>query len=317
VAQGASKQSSLNIVNQGNDDLEIDSFIFRGHPDLELVVGTSVYPVSTESASTGIVFEEPLVVGVGQTSSMTIRYTANDANEARGELVLFSNDPSASTGTIVPIQANVGGPCITVNPSKVSFGGKLVGRASRVEVEITSCGDTALELTEIALMPDGSPEYTLSLEGMPNAPANLGQLTPADTPIVLQPNQKAKFAVVYFPEDISPLDGTGQPIKDLAVARIRSNSFRAEILTEIDGFGGREGMPDRGHRGARGRRGHPADQPPSHWLTELCGGGLDPELPVGGRPAQRFALGVPSFGHHCQPDLRSQRGWHLHLPPST
>ncbi|HRE87883.1 MAG TPA: choice-of-anchor D domain-containing protein, partial [Myxococcota bacterium] len=237
VSQGESKQNNLNIVNQGNDDLEIDSFIFRGHPDLELVVGSDIYEVTAESASSGIVFDEPLVIGVGQTSTMAIRYTANDANEARGELVLFSNDPSASTGTVVPIQANVGGPCITVNPSKVAFGGKLVGKAARVEVEITSCGDTALELTEIALMPDGSPEYTLSLEGMPNAPANLGQLGPGDTPIVLQPNAKAKFAVIYFPEDISPLDGTGQPIIDMANIRIRSNSFRAEVLTEVTGFG--------------------------------------------------------------------------------
>lgn len=237
VSQGESKQNNLNIVNQGNDDLEIDSFIFRGHPDLELVVGSTIYEVSAESASSGIVFDEPLVVGVGQTTSMAIRYTANDANEARGELVLFSNDPSASTGTVVPIQANVGGPCITVNPSKVAFGGKLVGKAARVEVEITSCGDTALELTEIMLMPDGSPEYTLSLEGMPNAPVNPGQLGPSDTPIVLQPNAKAKFAVIYFPEDISPLDGTGQPIIDPGTIRIRSNSFRSEVLTEVTGFG--------------------------------------------------------------------------------
>ncbi len=237
VSEGQDKQSTLNVVNQGNDLLEIDSFIFRGHPDLELIIGSERYKVTAESASTGIVFDEPLQVAVGATSNMTILYTANDSTEARGELILFSNDPSAVSGTVVPIQANVGGPCITVNPTKVNFGGKLVGKTARVDVEITSCGDVALELREIALLPDGSPEYSLSLAEMPNAPANPAQLTAADTPIVLQPNQKATFSVVYFPEDISPLDGTGQPITDEAVVRIRSNSFRAEVLTEISGFG--------------------------------------------------------------------------------
>jgi hypothetical protein len=154
-------------------------------------------------------------------------------------VVFFSNDPGATSGTLVPIQANVGGPCVSVNPRRVAFGGKLVGKTARVDVEVTSCGDQPLEITEIGLLPDGtSPEYTLDLSALPGTRASNGQLGPGDVPVTLQPNQKATITVEYFPEDISPIDPvSNQPTYDLGSLRIRSNSFQAENVTEITGFG--------------------------------------------------------------------------------
>jgi hypothetical protein len=236
VPNGATEQGTLNILNQGNDTLLVNSFILRGHPNFELLIGASQYKVTDESASAGIVLEEPLEIEAGTTTSMAIRYTASDATEARGELVLFSNDPAATAGTTVPIQANVGGPCISVNPRKVTFGGKLVGKTATVDVQVTSCGDQPLELSEIAFLPDSSPEFSLSLANVPGAPAE-GPLTQGSAPVTLAPNQTATFQVEYFPEDISPLDAVGQPVYDLGTIRIRSNSFQAELLTEVSAFG--------------------------------------------------------------------------------
>jgi hypothetical protein len=236
VPNGETEQGTLNILNQGNDTLIISSFIFRGHPNFELLIGASQFKVTDESASTGIVLEQPIEVEAGTTASVAVRYTAADATEARGELVIFSNDPAAVAGLTVPIQANVGGPCITVNPRKVTFGGKLVGKTATVDVQITSCGDQALEISEIAFLPDSSPEFSLSLADIPGAPAE-GPLTQGAAPVTLAPNQSATFQVEYFPEDISQLDALGQPIYDLGTIRIRSNSFQAELLTEVSAFG--------------------------------------------------------------------------------
>lgn len=237
VQQGKTGLQSINILNPGADTLVIDSFTLSGHPNFELIIGSVQYKVTAESASSGIVLDSPLEVEPGITVPVSVRYTADDGAEARGQVVFFSNDPLAAAGTPVLLQANVGGPCISVNPRKVAFGGKLIGKLSEVQVEITSCGDQNLEITEIGLTPDSSPLYSLSLAALPGVTGTPTQLGPADAPVVLQPNQKAVLTVQYFPEQVSPVDGNNQPILDIGTLRIRSNSFQPELLTELSGFG--------------------------------------------------------------------------------
>ncbi len=237
VQQGRTGLQSINILNPGADTLVIDSFTLSGHPNFELVIGSQQYPVTAESASSGVVLEQPLTVEPGITVPVSVRYTAEDGSEARGQVVFFSNDPLAASGTPVVLQANVGGPCISVNPRKVSFGGKKIGNLAKIDVEVTSCGDQNLEITEIGLTPDSSSLYALSLAALPGVTGAPSAIGPADAPVVLQPNQKATITVQYVPEVESPLDGNGQPIYDTGVLRIRSNSFQPELLTEITGFG--------------------------------------------------------------------------------
>lgn len=237
VPQGDSEQRSINILNPGSSTLLVNSFTLSGHPNFELVIGAKTYKVTAESASAGIVLEQPLAVESGITVPVTVRYTATDRSEARGQVVFFSNDPNAAGGTVVSLQANVGGPCITVNPRKVAFGGKLVGKLAKIDVEITSCGDQPLTMTEIGLTPDSSARYSLALETLPGVGTGSSSVGPADAPVVLQPNQKATLTVQFFPEEVSPVDGNNQPIYDLGTLRIRSNSFEPELLVELTGFG--------------------------------------------------------------------------------
>ncbi len=237
VQQGTSSLESVNILNTGTGTLLIDRFTLSGHPNFQLIIGSTQYSVTAESASSGIALTQAFAVEPGTIVPVSVRYSADDASEARGQVVFFSNDAAAAAGTPLALLANVGGPCISVEPRKVAFGGKLIGTMAEVDVRVTSCGDQALEITEIGLTPDSSSHFSLSLAALPGvtgAPAALGA---GDAPVVLEPNQEAVITVRYFPEEVSPVDGNNQPVYDIGSLRIRSNSFQAELLTEVSAFG--------------------------------------------------------------------------------
>lgn len=238
VAQGTTEQKTINLLNPGNDVLLIDGFTLSGHPNFELVIGATHYKVSPDT-NQGITLDEPISVIPGSAQGVTVLYTASGPEEATGNIVFSSNDPQQPSGTRVELQANVGGPCISVTPKKVDFGGKLIGKVARIELTITSCGDKPLSLSELALLPDASDEYTLALESLPGLGGGgpVGALGPADPPIVLNPNQTAKFSIEYLPVDLSPVDAGGAPVRDTATIRIKSNSFVSETTIDVSGFG--------------------------------------------------------------------------------
>ncbi len=236
VPSGVNKQATLNLLNQGGDTLIISSLVLRGHPKFEVLIGSTPYGVSETSTSSGIVLEEPLRIEALATAQIGVRYSATDASEARAELILFSNDPARESGLVVPIQANVGGPCIVVHPNRIDFGGKLVGREATMAVEITSCGKAPLDISEIRFSDNASKEFSLSLANIPGAPED-GPLSQSSAPVRLEPGEKALVEVRYFPEDLSPQAEDGAPVRDLADLHIRSNAFDANLATPVSGFG--------------------------------------------------------------------------------
>ncbi len=239
VGQGDREQKTIQILNQGNEVLRVDRFELTGHPAFSIAVGASTWPASGDTASVGITLDDPIEVDPGTAGQLAAIFEPTDPSPAEGTLVLFSNDPNAARGTVIPLQGNVGGPCIVASPKKVDFGGKLVGKPATVEVQITSCGDQPLRITEIALRDGSSDDYTLALETLPgvNSADPVGSLGPADAPVVLQPNQTGTFRVVFIPDEVNPLDGDGRPIPDLGEIMIRSNAFIAELAVEVTGFG--------------------------------------------------------------------------------
>jgi len=237
VPQSESKLESINILNPGADTLIIDKFGLSGHPNFELVIGSTRYPVTAESAADGTVLPEPIEVEPGMSVPVSVRYTATDASQARGTVVFYSNDPSAPNGTAVTLQANVGGPCITVNPRKVAFGGKLIGKLASIDVVVTSCGTQPLELREIGLVAGGSDRFSLSLAALPGVSPTATALGPSDAPVAVAPSQSVTLTVQYFPDAESPLGADGEPVYDLAQMRIKSNSFQPELFVEISALG--------------------------------------------------------------------------------
>ncbi len=233
VPLGQDGQEPINILNPGAAPLIVSGYRLTGHPNFELVIGAERFAPS----ATTVTFPTPIEVAPGTTRSISVLYTARDDSEAKGALVLMSNDPTARDGTEVPVQANVGGPCITVNPKKVQFGGKLIGRTAVIEVEVESCGDADLELREIGLTDDSSEEFGLELETLPGIVGTPSTIGPADAPVILQPGQTGKLRVTYFPADLSGRDGAGNWDFDLGTLRIRTNMFVPEVLVDVSGIG--------------------------------------------------------------------------------
>ena len=238
VPQGDVEQQGVAILNQGTDPLVVDSFILSGHPRFSFAIGADKWPVSPESAAAGITLDEPLVIEAGKSANVAVVFEPTGAEPAEGTLILFSNDPSATSGKVIPLQANVGGPCITVNPRRVHFGGKLVGKQATVDVEIQSCGDKALEISALRLTDDSSSDFGLSLNTLPGVGAEpTSVLGPADAAVVLEPNERATFQVTFLPDEINVLDAGGVPLPDVGLIKIISNAFIAELDVEVEGFG--------------------------------------------------------------------------------
>ncbi|MCB9736360.1 MAG: choice-of-anchor D domain-containing protein [Deltaproteobacteria bacterium] len=237
VAQDVQVSKPLTLLNSGGDTLVIDSFVLRGHQAFSFAIPPQSWPVSPETSGAGIMLDEPIVIEPGQTVPVAALFKPTSSEAAEGQLVLYSNDPAAVQGTVVKLQGNVGGPCISVNPKKVDFGGKLVGRTARIEVEVTSCGDQPLSISELVLTSETSANFGLSLDGFVAGSTGTNQLGQSDPPVVLQPNQSKTFQVTYTPDQISPLGSDDRPIPDTGVLRIRSNSFQSVLDVEVRGFG--------------------------------------------------------------------------------
>jgi len=235
VAQTALR--ALSVLNLGIEPLIISRFLLSGHPNFTINIGAQSWTVSPETSATGITLDPPLIVESGSAVTIGVRFAATSADPAEGRIVFFSNDPTASAGTSIELRANASGPCISVNPRRVNFGGQLAGRTARVTVDVTSCGDRPLQITELFLLPDSSPEFSLDVTDFNSSAANSGALGPRDPPVILQPNQVGRFVVQYFPEDISPIDEGQQPLRDLGKLRIKSNAFVAELDVEVQAFG--------------------------------------------------------------------------------
>lgn len=235
VSNGEPAQQVVSLLNQGNEDLVITDFVLRGNPAFSVVIGEIVSQTSVDTAQ-GIELVPSLIVESGKIQTLTVLFLPASSDPAEGELILFDSDGAQ---TLIPIQGNVGGPCIALNPRNIDFGGKVPGNTQTVSVDVTSCGDTALSISEIFLSEDSDGEFTVSLSGLPGVSdaGPVGALGPADAPVVLAPNQVATFNISYSPLELSPLGADDRPIPDFGSLTIRSNSFNAETLMDLTGVG--------------------------------------------------------------------------------
>ncbi|MGM0577111.1 MAG: choice-of-anchor D domain-containing protein [Myxococcota bacterium] len=237
VPLGESKTRTVDVVNAGDADLEVTGFLLSGNPAFAFLHDGQAWPVSPETASQGITFDEPLVVAPGTSEEVSVRFTPEDLNGAQGQLVLRSNDPDEANA-LVNLSGNESGPCISVQPKKVDFGGKLVGEPATVDVEVTSCGEEPLQIQGLALSDESSGAFSLDLGSLPGVGDGVGAIVEGqDTPVELDVNQSATFQVIFVPDEINALDEGGQPIPDLGEIRIVSDAIQSEVDVEVRGFG--------------------------------------------------------------------------------
>lgn len=106
VPSSTTATKNLSLVNSGTATLEITKFILGGHPNYVIVLGGREYPVSAESASTGVTIEPPISIEQGKSAVADVIYTSFGAEPAEGRLILFGNDPNAAEGVSIDLIAN-------------------------------------------------------------------------------------------------------------------------------------------------------------------------------------------------------------------
>jgi len=250
VAQDSNETKDVTITNVGNADLVVTSFALTGETSFRLLLEGQAF--DAKQTQEIVQFLEPLVVAPGTNTVVKVQFAPEGPEEAEATLAFFTNDPDENpdNGTIVSLQANKGGPCIAITPQKAQFGGKLIGAQATLDVEIVSCGDAPVTISELRLLNDSEkPDVTLStdfgleLGNLKNAEPGTTALTPDDAPLTLDVNETATFQVTFIPDSENPKDADGKPIMDLSFIKIVSNTFVPDREVEVSGFGVTEVCP--------------------------------------------------------------------------
>lgn len=227
-----SKEEPLSLDNTGACRLVVDWIRLDGRPTFEIVIGDKTYAASEDF--TQITLDPPFEVSPNTSAAWTARFTPLDGEPDSATLTLHSNNAAAVDGLDqIELIGNATGPRLTVDPDPVEFGGKMVGKIAGIEVELQSTGTSALEVTGIEVVPVatlGSFDIDLSqLEG--GAPS-------AENVLSIPANGSVKFLARYTPpNEPSPLDNDGLPIRDVANLVIANNSFGGVREVEMTGFG--------------------------------------------------------------------------------
>lgn len=218
-----SAKKTVNVLNTGSTSLEVSRVVFAGAAGFKATIEGNDYSVTAESASSGITLSPPLAIAPGSASKVDVTYFATDAEAAQGRLVFFANDAQAN-GTEVKIYANLKGPCIKVNPTRIDFGGRLVGSPSTIDLEVTSCGDVDLLVSDIALSNDANGRYTIDRNAL-------------GLPLTIGIGQTKRVPVTYFPESVAAVGAGGQFVRDEGLLKVSSNAYLDVVDVPLTGFG--------------------------------------------------------------------------------
>jgi len=195
-------------------------------------------PISYDDPETKLTIDDsicdgPVVVDPASTRAIPVFYTAISGTPARALFRLFSNDPDfdATQGEAyeATLQANFGGPCLTVTPDPIDFGTVVVGSGQESKnVLLFNCGDEDLEIYGIYYSEGTSDEFTLDLTAA-------GTFTAQD-PLVIGAQKTVTIAAKYTPIDFNR-DLTGKLVPDEGFLVVDNNSPRQSMETPVKGLG--------------------------------------------------------------------------------
>lgn len=222
VPLGESGSSTANLINTGSASIIVDRIVFAGHPGFSVRLGGETYRVTAESASIGVPLREELVVLGGILAPVDAIFTASGSGAAQASLMFLRL--GADRGPELKLLANAAAPCITTVPSKVSFGGSLVGQISEQELEIQSCGERDLVISAIDVASDSPGAFDIRA-------AQVGIF-----PVTVPAGSSVFLPVTYLPSAVGEIGPEG-PSLEQGEIRITSNAYLNEVLVPVDGFG--------------------------------------------------------------------------------
>lgn len=233
------EEGTLTLLNTGTRELQVTGFKIT--QDGRFGFKGDGFEAEGAEAVAGVDLETPIVVPEGEGRQITVTFRSDSPLPAEGELLVFSDDPiSGGNGYVVDLVANKSGPCITVNPKKIVFGGKVVGARSVIDFEIESCGTEPLQVSNIAFGDASSPDFTLDFSRLPagfEAGPNPGNA------LTIPINTKVTVGVVFVPDAVNPRDPDNVPIPDEGEVVVTSNGFDSTIEIPVSGAGADAACP--------------------------------------------------------------------------
>ncbi len=175
-----------------------------------------------------------VVADPGVFADLPVADAPTDATKDASPDAVMAPDLVATDADILasPDDAAPAGPRVEVVPPVVEFGGKKVGKACGVEVELRSVGTEPAVVMGIVLQPnDGAQGFGMDVTSLPGAVAPT-----ADHPLSLAVNDSAKLLVTYTPSLANPRDASGLVTPDRVTLKI---TLLGGTVTDIplSGFG--------------------------------------------------------------------------------
>jgi hypothetical protein len=233
VSLDQTTEKEATLRNSGTGNLEITGFLFKSNnPNFALTFEAQVYTPSDLQVelATGLTLKPD------QATFLKVSYTAKESTPADAQIVIFSNDPKAPTGTVIQVTANQEGACVEVVPAEVDFGGKVPPNQYLLPVELKNCSSS--KVLNIAKIDFENGIDRCEGPFCVQIPAELGSGDfNATSPLVVNAGDSIIVNVIYAPSGESEVDENGQPVRDRANLIIESNAFTATTQVPVSGFG--------------------------------------------------------------------------------
>lgn len=228
-------EKTLTLLNQGTKTLNVGGFKIANDARFGVKSDEFGFDIHGPDGLLGVSLDDAIEVPPGESKNVTVTFLSDSPSPASGQVLVFSDDPvSGSSGYVVNLEANKDGPCITVNPKKVEFGGKLVGSLSTITFDISSCGSKALTVRDLAFASASSPDFGFDFtklpEGFEDGPTG-------DHPLTIPVGQKVTVGVTFVPDTVNPRDADNVPIPDEGTIEITSDAFESKVEVPVRGAG--------------------------------------------------------------------------------
>ncbi|MFZ4577098.1 MAG: YfaP family protein [Myxococcota bacterium] len=235
VAIGADKIASAKVYNTGNAELVVNEMDLS-EPNFEKDLFTVILEGKEYAAGALVTLDPPLTVAAGMSTEIKIKYVGKDDKPHPTAIVLHTNDPTLTVASDggpgfkrIPVKVNSTGPCLLVLPKVVVFGATGLGDSPKRPVQLKSCGDIPVEISNIAFAAGGSDEFEIDW-------TSIGQAPTEKAPLVIPVNGSATLQVIYSPADQSPVKD-GAPVLDKATVDMKTNTASGKATAQLEGFG--------------------------------------------------------------------------------
>lgn len=239
VPNGQRRERPLTMLNTGTRGLKVTGF--KISKDGRFGFKGDGFEAEGVDAFELVDLETPIEIPAGEGRPITVTFFSDSPLPANGELLIFSDDPvSGQNGLVVNLVANKNGPCISVNPTKINFRGKEVGKVSVIDFEIESCGTEPLKITDLVFKENSSPDFTFDFTRLP---AGFEDGPNPSNALTIPINTKVTVGVIFVPDSVNPRTAENIPIPDEGIVVVSSNGFNSEVEVPVSGSGAEAECP--------------------------------------------------------------------------